>query len=101
MAGKTLDEARAAQSAARASQKSCNPHGTTSPHANTADNGSTPITINGKCYVLDNTTTPTTETSTNSALTAITMEDYDNDEYIAVLTAADNSLTSVDWHLHS
>ena len=98
MAGKTLDEARAAQSAARALQKSRNPRGTTSSQVNTADSTSTSVTINGKRYVLENTAQVVTET--NSALAALTMEAYDHDEYVAVL-ATDDPLASVDWRSHS
>ena len=38
-----------------------------------------------------------TTTETNSALAALTMEDYDQDEYIAVLTTANTPTASVDW----
>ena len=101
MAGKTLEEARAAQSAARTLQKSCNNCGNTTPapsQANTAD-GSTLVMINGKCYILDNTAQVVTET--NSALAALTMEDYDQNEYIAVLAISDTPVASLDWRSNS
>ena len=104
MAGKTLDEACATQSATCALQKSCNNCRNTMPatsQANTADNGSTSVLINGKHYILDNSTATTTKDNTNHALTALTMEDYDHEEYITVLATADNPLASVDWHSHS
>ena len=65
--------------------------------ANTADNSTMLVTINGKCYVLDNTASTTTENNT-SALIVLMMKDYDHKEYIAVLATADNPLASVDWH---
>lgn len=105
MAGKTLNKACAAQSAAHALQRSCNNQGNMTPQlipsqANTADNSTMVVTINGKCYVLDNTASTTTENNT-SALIVLMMKDYDHKEYIAVLTTADNPLASVDWHPHS
>ena len=101
MVGNSLDEAFAAQSAARALQKSCNNCRNTAPalsQANTAD-GSTLVMINSKHYVLNNTTQATTKT--NTALTALTMEDYDQDKYIAVLATSDTPVTSLNWHSNS
>lgn len=97
MAGKTLNEACATQSAACALQKTCNNCGSMTPATSQANttNRSTSVLINGKHYVLDNMAQTTTET--NSALAALTMEDYDQDEYIAVLTTANTPTASVDW----
>ena len=80
MVGKMLDEAHATQSAAHALQKShnnCRGMTSATSQANMADR-STSVLINGKCYVLDSTTQMTTET--NSALTTLTMEEYNQDE---------------------
>ena len=107
MAGKTIEEARAAQEAARAAQRSGssgkprNPRANTSSQANTADSGSTSVVINGKRYVLDNAVSTSAENNTNSALAALTMEEYDQHEYIAVLATTDNPLVSVNWRSHS
>jgi hypothetical protein len=116
MAGKTIDEAHAAQNAARTrAGGSMGTHGNCSgtptqgnTHATmptttaepTSTNSKT-LMVNGKCYMLvDNNTTPMANNETNSALAAISMVAYDEEEYIAVI-ATDNPLASVDWRTHA
>ena len=123
MAGKTIDEARAAQDAARGTQR-----GTSSGRSRNnriaglppplQANAATPtpatpaatVTINGQCYVLktDQTTAPATTAPTALAAVSLTdhneevsMADYDKEEYMAVLACTDDFRASVDWATHS
>jgi hypothetical protein len=116
MAGKTIDEARAAQNTAhtraggsmgtRGNRGSAptqgNTHATTpTTTAEPTNTNSKTIMVNGKCYMLvDSNTTPTANNETNSALAAISMAAYDEEEYITVI-ATDNPLASVDWRTHA
>ena len=104
MAGKTLDEARAANDAARRALglpvrprgNRTNDANTTAnaPKANTAPSAKT-ITINGKCY-METTAAPTE----NNALSAISMASYDEEEYIAVLATTEPPVASLDWTIN-
>ena len=117
MAGKTIEEARAAQDAARNSQwgtstsRPCGARNNATPaasQANTADatpattsgNPST-VTVNGQCYVLAPNTNPPPQIATPTALSAVSMADYDQEEYIAVIATMDKPRVSVDWNSHT
>ena len=115
MAGKTIDEARAAQDAARAALKTSNsnsgktrgnrgmPQSGVTAQANTAQATPLPPTndnrmmINGICYIPAPNPPPPAD---NSAHTAIVMAPYDEEEYIAVLATSDIH-ASVNWSSHT
>ena len=115
MAGKTIEEARAAQESARAAQRSttgstnraCSSRANT-PHsaqANTAQTNPPPsvnnnqMLINGVYYIPapSSVNPPPAE---NSAHTAIVMAPYDEEEYIAVWATTD-AHASVNWASHT
>ena len=103
MAGKTLAEARAAQDLARGKTRTGRTNANTANTASTepappaASNNSTQtIVINGVNYM----PIPTPTTS-DSALSAITMPQYDEDEYLAVLATTDEPKASVNWAAYS
>ena len=113
MAGKTLDEARAAQAAQKAATSNTNKRGnrnttsqstTTAPPSQPQTGAAKSLMINGKQYMLvDNTantaTTPSITADTNTALSAmsIRMPTYDEDKYFAVLATDTNPSASLDW----
>ena len=106
MAGKTLEEARAAQEAARNAQraggKGRNSRSTT-PAPNQSGNANTPaktVTINGQCYVLSTPTGPPA-IDPSSALSAISMPSYDEEEYLAVVATTDDAHVSLNWDSHA
>ena len=51
--------------------------------------------------MLKATTSAAAESKVSSALAVLTMKEYDQAEYIAVLATTDNPVTSVDWRSHS
>jgi transposase InsO family protein len=105
MAGKTIDDARAAQDAARikaglpvrprGGQKSSSQNN--APAAEPAKANS--ITVNGKCYML--VSEPTATADANSALTAVSMAAYDEEEYITCMAITDSPHISLDWQAHA
>jgi hypothetical protein len=109
MAGKSIDKARAAQEAARATQRTggiakaaCNNRGTnTQSQSSSGDTKS--IMVNGKCYTLVDNSTSTPEATTENAMSAISvpMPAYNEEEYIAVIATAENPFASLDWGTHS
>ena len=109
MAGKTIEEARAAQDAARNAQKpgSNRPRGTrNATPAPTPDNtNAKTLTVNGQCYMLvtpNATPAPTPPpVDPSAAFAAIAMPSYDEEEYLAMLAIVDNARTSVDWNTHT
>jgi transposase InsO family protein len=108
MAGKTIEEARAANDAARRAlglpvrQRGTRPGDNTSTPAPQKGNTTAPtpqssaktITINGKCY-METSAAP----KANSALAAISMASYDEEEYVAVLATTEPPVTSLDWNV--
>jgi hypothetical protein len=116
MAGKTIDEARAAQEAARkaggtskarnnlgSTMQSQSTSGDTNTQPNTSSGGSSKsITLNGKCYMLVDTNASTSD-ATETAMSAISipMPAYDEEEYIAVLATTEHPFASVHWSTHS
>ena len=118
MAGKTIEEARAAQDAARNTQQGTStsrPCGTRSnamptvSQANTADatpattapTNPSPVTVNGQCYVIAPNNNLPPQISTPTALSAVSMADYDQEEYMAVIATMDEPRASVDWRSHT
>ena len=106
MAGKTLEEARAAQNAARDAHKQGNTNKargsrSTTPAPAQGNNATTPakVTLNGQCYVLQTPTPPSLDPS--SALSAISMPSYDEEEYLAVVASTDDSHVSLNWNSHT
>jgi len=119
MAGKTLDEARAAQDAARTAQRAGSnpgkPHGTrnsansaitTNPIATaTPGDAKTTFTLNGKSYMfLPNVGSNSTsqivevvENNANNAFSAISMQPYDEAEYMAVIATTDEPQVTLNW----
>jgi len=123
MAGKTIDNARAAQRAAAGKSQlrnNRNNTNTTSQSANTTQapaslnkpiKASNLVTFNGKSYMLvvDNATTQPMQPTTsggNTALMAtsnqvgyqpITLADYDQEEYLAMLATNGDLHASINW----
>jgi hypothetical protein len=124
MAGKTIEEARAAQDAARTAQdaartaqRSGSGSGTGRPRnnrntANTANtatatatqspaNNKTTFTLHGKSYMLlpnaESTSSPQIVeiVESNNALSAISMQPYDEAEYMALLATTDDPQASL------
>ena len=109
MAGKTIEEARAAQDAARNAQK---PGGSgrrgnraATPAPTQHDANAKTLTVNGQCYMLvsppvnANPATPPVDPS--AAFAALSMPSYDEEEYMAVLATTDDAKASVDWNMHT
>ena len=116
MAGKTIDEARAAQDAARGTQRGNNTSRLRNnriaglppppPAANTTASTPAPspaatVTVNGQCYVLKTDQSPVPAANAQTALPAVSMADYDKEEYIAVLACSGDLRASVDWATHT
>ena len=108
MASKTIEEACAAHDAARLAQRGTERHAGRNNTANTANanvaqstvsNATTTdtqtITVNGVTYVR------AAPSSTNSALSAISMPAYDKHEYLAILATVEEPKTSIDWSVNS
>src|ERR1700761_5747739 len=95
MAGKTVEEARAAQNAARDALK---PGGAARSRGNRPAPPVAPtqtqneVTVNGQCYVLK-TATPPPPPDTSNAFAALSMPAYDEEEYMAVLATTDDART--------
>ena len=112
MAGKTIEEARAARDAARNKTRGtdkCTGRNTAnaSNTANSANTATVPITnnqhtitINGQQYMLVNQANSNVVPETNSALSAISMPAYDEQEYMAVIATTDEPRASLDWTSH-
>ena len=106
MAGKTLLEARAAQDLACGKARTGRTNANTTNTANTAstepaqpaanNNSNQMIVINGVNYM-----PIPAPTKNESALSAISMPQYNEDEYLAVLATADEPKASVNWTNHS
>ena len=108
MAGKTLEEARAAQSAAhdaqRSGNKACGNRSATPvpPQGNSTTANAKTVTLNGQCYMLVNTTpAPAPSLDPSSALSAISMPSYDEEEYMAVIASTDDAHVSLNWDSHT
>src|SRR6266702_2783311 len=118
MARKTIDEACAAQrTTACKPQSRGNRNNTTPQSANTTQASSSAtkttkannfVTFNGKNYMLvsDNTTAHLTTSGVNTVLMAmsdqeeyqsITLADYDQEEYLAMLATNDDAHASINW----
>jgi hypothetical protein len=99
MAGKTIDDTRTAQDTARIKAGlPVRPRGgrgsssqNNAPAAEPAKANS--ITVNGKCYML--VSEPTATADANSALTAVSMAAYDEEEYIACMAITDSPHVTV------
>ena len=112
MAGKTLEEARAAQNAACDAQKLGGGNKARGSHSTTpapTQGGNTSnaktVTINGQCYMLvsptPTSTPPPPSLDPSSALSAISMPSYDEEEYMAVIASTDDAHMSLNWNLHA
>ena len=108
MAGKTIEEARAAQETARSvhrnatnracpNQNSSNVVNTASATAPSNDNPQT-FTFNGKSYMLVN---DLTLTATEADSANVSMPSYDEEEYHAFLAATEEARVSIDWTTHT
>ena len=109
MAGKTIEEARAAQEAARSVHRNATnrvrPSQNPSNTANTAsvqtapsnDNPQT-FTFNGKSYMLINDSTPA---ATQADSANISMPPYNEDKYHAFIGATEEARVSIDWTTHT
>lgn len=111
MTGKTIDEARAAQDAAHSTQRGNNRpcgnriSGLPPPAATIAlTPATTPaptVTVNSQRYVLKTEQTPASASGKQTALPAVSMPDYDKEEYIAILACAGKFHASIDWATHT
>jgi len=121
MAGKSIEEARTAQRAASGKPQSRSNRNATTQNANISQTippttaepskSSNTVTFNGKCYMLvsdSNVATAHANTNDNAALTAVStadydhvsLADYDQEEYFAMLALTENAQASVNWETH-
>ena len=111
MAGKTIEEARAAQDAACGTQRpgGARPRSNRAPTPAPAQNemNAKTLTVNGQCYMLVTPSVNSNSSNTplpvdpSSAYAAISMPSYDEEEYMAVLATVEDPKASLDWDLYS
>ena len=108
MAGKTIEEVRAAHDAARLTQCGTDRRAGRNNMANTANTNVVQSTVSNAATTDTQTITVNRVTyiwaapsGTNSALSAISMPAYDEHEYLAILATVEEPKTSIDWSVNS
>ena len=120
MAGKLIEEARTAQRAASGKPQSRNNRNATTQSANVSQSippisaepskSNNTVMFNGKSYMLvSDTNVATAQANDNTALTAvstadydhISLADYDQEEYFAMLATTDDAQASVNWDTYT
>lgn len=117
MAGKMIEEAHAAQDTAHNTQQGTNsgrPCGNQNntmptpqvPQVNTAEatpttGAATTVTINGQSYILTTAVNAALPPLVQSVLAAISMANYDHEEYMAVIATTNDPRALVNWRTHT